>query len=1161
MARRGHLQRDLRRTRRSRWGAAVVLLAVAAAQGSGAATVPSRPSVLTRAEAAAQAAAAAPEGGGRLLVRFSAGAVNRVAASELAAAGVEREREIASVPGLTVMRLAPGRSPEAALAVLRARPDVAYAEPDVRVELLAEPDDPFFPYQWSLDNTGQEGGTPGADIRAKEAWDVTTGSVEVAVGVIDTGVDYDHPDLAANIWTNPPECDGDGTDDDGNGFADDCHGIDARAWRGDPKDEDGHGTHVAGIIGAVGNNGLGIAGVAWRVTIVPCRFIGPEGGLASHAVECLDYLARLKDRGLRLVATSNSWGGGAYSQALADAIAAHRDRGILFVAAAANDVHDSDEYPLFPASLPLDNVVAVAAATGRGGLAAFTREGRRSVDLAAPGEHIASTLPQGAYAYLSGTSMATPHVAGVAALLAAQDPARDGATIRNLLLAAARRDPASAGPGAASAGPGPAARTLTGGLLDAHRALSCAGETLEERVQPVERALIRELGTPLDLAVLHVACGRPAGEVAVTVLPGGARITLRDDGVAPDQQAGDGVYAARWTPPAVGEYQLRFGETAGGGAGDVAGDSAAGVASAAAAAPGPPPDTVAVRVVSGGPAPLFDARRYHAVLSAGTISAIATGDLDGDGRRDVAALTWRNDPPVALEVHLLLGQPDGSLATTPVSYAAGVGPWSYLSCGLAVGDVSGDGRDDVVIASAGTSETAPFVGVMRQGTDGSLQPLEPLAAAAPHRVKLADLDGDRRLDAVSAGFDGAQVTLEVWRQAAGGGLGAPQPVRFEFGEAIDALELTVRDADGDARADVVVVGRDLGRLHGAPRVALLKGDGAGGLAAPVFLSDRLLITFVNAATIGDADGDGSPEVVVAHGGNRAYEWKPYLSIFDPASFGTGASSAHVATFDSPGAVAVADADGDGRADLLAAHGGWESLSVHSLGPGGEHFPRVLVPFPPDIATQDGLAVTDLDGDGAVDAVVGDVRGSIHVAYGAPPSEAEQRSLVILLGGDQTGRVTSEPPGMDCGTTCEASFRAGTWVRLTGTPDPGSSFEGWRSRDVTVNADGTGTVVMTFHSAVQADFLKRRVELTVTTGGAGGGRVTSDVPGIDCGADCVESLPRGWWVTLTAVPDAGSEFGGWGGGTCLDPQDPVCPIRLDRDESVAAGFKLPEKTLT
>ena len=947
----------------------------------------------------------------------------------------------------------------------------------------------------------------------------------------------------------PVECDGDGTDDDGNGFADDCHGIDARAWRGDPKDEDGHGTHVAGIIGAVGNNGQGIAGVAWRVTIVPCRFLGPEGGLASHAVECLDYLARLKDRGLRLVATSNSWGGGAYSQALADAIEAHRQRGILFVAAAANDGHDSDAYPLFPASLPLDNVIAVAAATDRGGLAAFTREGRRSVDLAAPGEHIASTLPQGAYAYLSGTSMAAPHVAGVAALLAAQDPARDGAAIRNLLLTAARREPASAGPG-------PGSRTLTGGLLDAHRALTCGDETLEERVQPVERALFRELGTPIDLAVLHAACGRPAGEVAVTVVPGGARIALRDDGVAPDQQAGDGIYAARWTPPTVGEYQLRFGETAGG----VAGGSSAGVASPARGA-GPPPDTVAVRVLSGGPPPLFEAARFHAVLSSGTISAIATGDLDGDGRRDVAALTWRNDPPVALQVHLLLGQPDGSLAATPVSYAAGVGPWSYLSCGLAVGDVSGDGRDDVVIASAGTEETAPFLGVMRQGTDGTLQPLEPLAAAAPHRVKLADLDGDRRLDAVSAGFDGPQVTLEVWRQAAGGGLGAPQPVRFEFGEPIDVLELTAGDADGDAHQDLVVVGRDLGRLHGAPRVALLKGDGAGGFAAPVFLSDRLLITFVNAATIGDADGDGSPEVVVGHGGNRAYEWKPYLSVFKAASFGTGASSAHVATFDNPGAVAVADADGDGRADLLAAHGGWQSLSVHYQGPGGEHFPHVLVPFPPDVATQDGLAVTDLDGDGAVDAVVGDVRGTIHVAYGAPPSEGEQRSLVILLGGDQTGRVTSEPPGIDCGTTCEASFRAGTWLRLTGTPDPGSTFEGWRSRDVTVNADGTGTVVMTFHSVVQADFLKRRVELSVTTGGSGGGRVTSDLPGIDCGADCVEALPRGWWVTLTAVPDAGSEFGGWGGGTCLDPQDPVCRIRLDRDEAVAAWFKLPDKTLT
>ena len=309
---------------------------------------------------------------------------------------------------------------------------------------------------------------------------------------------------------------------------------------------------------------------------------------------------------------------------------------------------------------------------------------------------------------------------------------------------------------------------------------------------------------------------------------------------------------------------------------------------------------------------LFAPERFHAALQGGTISGIAIGDLNSDGRRDVAALTWRNDPPVVMQVHVLLGQPDGTLAATPVTYPVGEGPWSHLSCGLAVGDVTGDGRDDVVVASSGSPVAAPYLGVLRQGADGALLPIETLAAAAPHRVKLVDLDRDGRLDAVSAGFDGASVSIEVRRQTPAGDLGAPQPVSFSFGEAIDVLELTVGDADGDARPDLLVVGRDLGRLIGAPRVALLRQDGAGGFEAPVFLSDRLMITFINAATIGDVDADGSPEVIVAHGGNRALPWKPYLSIFDPDAFGSGASSAHVATFDNPAAIAAADVDGDGR---------------------------------------------------------------------------------------------------------------------------------------------------------------------------------------------------------------------------------------------------------
>lgn len=1078
------------------------------------------PFQLDRSRAALHPASPGPPVGDRLLVRFCRDTLQALPPAELAALGVLPEKELRSVPGLTVVRLAPGFQMDTALAALRARPDVLYAEADQRVQLLASPDDTWFPLQWNLQNTGQNGGTPGIDIRAPQAWDLTTGSAEVAIGILDTGLDLEHPDLVPNLWTNPVECDGDGSDDDGNGFADDCHGIDARAWRGSPQDEVGHGTHVAGIIGAAGNNSEGIAGVVWQVTLVPCRFLGEEGGLVSDAVTCLDYFALLHDRGLRLVATNNSWGGGLWSEALRDAIEAHQQRGILFVAAAGNDGHDSDQYPLFPASYSLDNVIAVAASTNQGGLASFSREGRRSVHIAAPGEDIPGTFLSEAYASFSGTSMAAPHVSGVIALLAAQDTNRSASEIRNLVLAAARREPDRI-------------RVLTRGGLDAYGALDCSAEPIEERVLPVEPALFREIGTPVDLAVLHTSCGIPAGDVGVTVIPGGNQVELHDDGQPPDQAADDGVYTGRWTPSLTGEYLLRFSDD----------------------------DGVAVRVFSGGPHNLFAPTVNRAIPSGSIATSVAIGDFNGDGRRDVAALGWRNSPDLALEVILFTGQEDGSLADEPDIFPAGQAPWSYLTCGMAVGDVNGDGRDDIVVANAGNPETPGSIGVFLQDAAGMLLPMESLPSTASHRVEAADLDADGRTDVVSAGFSETTVTVEIRYQTAEGTLAEPLLHEIPFEEEPDVLEFAAGDANGDGRQDLLVIAKDLGRLVGAPRVALALQDASGGFAEPVYLSDRLMLTFISGGALGDVDGDGSPEVVIPHGGNRAYEWKPYLSVFRPEEFGSGFSSDHVGTYDNPGGPAIADVDGDGRLDLITTAGGWESLAIHFQAPQGALFPHLLVPFPGDIAGPRGLAAGDLNGDGALDVITGDMRGGLHVGYGNPPSDEVRRTLSILIGGDGEGRVTSVPAGIDCGAVCDATFRAGTWVRLTGEAGAGSTFEGWRSRDCFVGADGRCTVVMTFNSAVQADFQKEQVRLAVVRYGSGAGRVTSDVPGIDCGDDCNEDLPRGWWVTLTATPDAGSEFAGWTGDGCIGSLDPACQVKVDRDSSLAASFKLPDKRLT
>ena len=223
---------------------------------------------------------------------------------------------------------------------------------------LIEPDLPIpgdskrqtIPSLWrlyGLNNYGQSGGTTDADIDAPEAWEITTGSRDVVIGVIDSGVDITHPDLAANIWVNPGETPNNGIDDDGNGFIDDVNGWDFYDDDNTPNDGNGHGTHVAGTIGAVGNNNSGIAGVNWEVSLLPLRFLGDDGsGWTSDAVAAVNYATMLKrDFGINVVATNNSWGGGGYSRTLDRAIEAANDQGIMFVAAAGNQGSNNDTNP------------------------------------------------------------------------------------------------------------------------------------------------------------------------------------------------------------------------------------------------------------------------------------------------------------------------------------------------------------------------------------------------------------------------------------------------------------------------------------------------------------------------------------------------------------------------------------------------------------------------------------------------------------------------------------------------------------------------------------------------------------------------------------------------------------------------------------------------
>ena len=313
---------------------------------------------------------------------------------------------------------------------------VEYAELNYTLSIALEPDDPDYSLLWGLNNTGQSGGTADADIDAPEAWDITTGSADVIVGIIDTGVNYNHQDLIANMWTNPGEIPGDGKDNDNNGYIDDIHGINAITNSGDPMDDHYHGSHTAGTIGATGWN-EGVVGVNWRVSIAACKFLNAGGsGSTSGAIKCFNYFNQLRADGHNVLVTNNSWGGGPFSQSLKDAMAGD----ILHTAAAGNGGSDgvgdnNDTSPHYPSNYDLPNIISVAATDRKDNYAGFSNFGQNSVDLAGPGVSIRSTVLANGYGTISGTSMATPHVAGGAALVWSAFPAMTALQVKAAILA------------------------------------------------------------------------------------------------------------------------------------------------------------------------------------------------------------------------------------------------------------------------------------------------------------------------------------------------------------------------------------------------------------------------------------------------------------------------------------------------------------------------------------------------------------------------------------------------------------------------------------------------------------------------------------------------------------------------------------------------------
>jgi len=415
---------------------------------------------------------------GQLVVGFNPNTNPRQQQRAVDKVGATVETRIDSIGG-AVVSVDPQET-DATAEELQHQRAVDYVEPNYVMHAARLPNDRSFGEQWGLRNVGQYGGKAGADAHATDAWDATTGA-GVTVAVVDTGVDYAHPDLSPNIWSNPADPKN-GVDDDHNGFVDDTRGADFVDDDPDPADDAGHGTHVAGIIGARGNNSIGVTGVNWDVRIMALKFLDSDGeGNTADAANAIDYAV---NHGARVI--NASWGGPAFSQALYQAVKRAGEKGVLFVAAAGNDGRNADSTPDYPAAFDLPNVISVAASDRYDRLARYSDYGPSAVDLAAPGDDIYSTVPgfvdHSGYASFSGTSMATPFVTGAAALYIARNPQATSDQVRSALLSTVDHLPTFAG------------KVASGGRLNIANALGATSPSTSpgrDTTAPTPFALLR----------------------------------------------------------------------------------------------------------------------------------------------------------------------------------------------------------------------------------------------------------------------------------------------------------------------------------------------------------------------------------------------------------------------------------------------------------------------------------------------------------------------------------------------------------------------------------------------------------------------------------------------------------------------------------------------
>jgi subtilisin family serine protease len=1038
-----------------------------------------------------------------VLVRFKHTASRRAVASAHSALRAASVKTFNLVSNLHLVRLPQSTSLDAAIASYRKNPSVLYAEPDYEVKAHILPNDPSFGSLWAFQNSGQNGGTPGADIHAPWAWEMTTGNRNVVVAVIDTGIDYNHEDLAPNMWRNPGDCNANGIDDDGNGYIDDCHGINSLDRTLTPMDDNKHGTHVAGTIGAIGNNSLGVVGINWNVSLMACKFLNSYGqGYTSGAIECLDYVKAMKDKGVNIVATNNSWGGGNLSQFLWEAIEAHVKAGILFVGSAGNEGTDNDPFPVFPASAYLPNVISVAATDNVDRLSYYSNDGNRSVHLGAPGSAILSTTPGNTYGAFNGTSMAAPHVTGVAALLKAQEPSRDWKAIKNIILSSGETLPTLS-------------NTIIRKRLDAYKALTCTDSVILTRLWPRLRATNLTVGETLNLSLLHINCAVPNGEVQVSVDPGGEAITLKDDGLNADQIAGDGIYSGQYTPSKEGIYNLTF----------------------------PGGDVFSIQALSRS-RPLFGVPK---VYDFGYVTRVAVGDVNGDGKNDVAfARGWAMyDKGTDYYLHVSHQNSSGSL-NSPVDYLAGTRP-GYINS-IAVGDVNNDGRADAIIAV--TDDNAPqsgYIGIFYQNEAGTLDPMVKYPTSHSSLVRIGDLNNDGLPDVASIG--GKTDTVNVFLQNADGSLSVP----VGYNVLNSGAGMEIADVNNDGLNDIVV---SSGSHVSKPAVGLLYQNRDGSLSPAVYFDVRgmrdLDFGGTRGLAVGDVNGDGLKDVVVG------YDMEFRMGVLNQGQ--SGALKGPV-SYLSPGfgnGVKVADVNYDGRNDIVATQAG--NISVYLQAPNGSLFPFVSYPPPNQYAGfsgSEGMTLGDVTGDGLIDVVAADVNLGI-VTYPGDLGRQEALGNVTVFTGERgwygRGSAVSTPAGINCGPlqVCTVAFEAGTRVLITPVPDEGSVFDTWFGCPET---DGKGGCILTagsWASGAAMGFDLKNVKITVQKEGPG--TIKADHAAIDCGTLCETVYPSSkGHLILSAIPDPGAMFHGWGGNCDYALDDGRCWISLFKPHTIKVSF--------